>query len=131
MKLKSYCQKFFLSLFLLNIVFLGCSSEDNAPSGIVINGPKTIEITAKHEEFTVQFSKISGIGAADNPILPYFEFFINKVDNIDTAENIGKVQQLNDGSGLMRLFIKPAKTEADGDNIVLEYPIKDEKEYFV
>ncbi|MDE7314708.1 MAG: hypothetical protein K2N11_03290 [Mucispirillum sp.] len=131
MKLKSYCQKFFLSLFLLNIVFLGCSSEDNAPSGIVINGPKTIEITAKHEEFTVQFSKISGIGAADNPILPYFEFFINKVDNIDTAENIGKVQQLNDGSGLMRLFIKPAKIEADGDNIVLEYPIKDEIEYFV
>lgn len=131
MKLKSYCQKFFLSFILLNVFLAGCSSEENASSGIVINGPKTIEITAKHEEFAVQFSKISGIGAADNPILPYFEFFINEIDNINTAENIGKVQQLNDGSGLMRLFIKPAKTEADGDNIVLEYPIKDGIEYFV
>lgn len=131
MKLKLCHYKFFLSFILLNIFLSGCSSEDNASSGIIINGPKTVEITAKHEEFAVQFSKISGIGAADNQILPYFEFFINESNDIGTAENIGKVQQLNDGSGLMRLFIKPAKTETDGDNIVLIYPIKDEIEYFV
>lgn len=131
MEFKLYYQKFFLLFILLSIVFTGCSSEENASSGIVINGPKTIEITAKHEEFAVQFSKISGIGAEDNQILPYFEFFINTIDDINTAENIGNVQQVNDGSGLMRQFIKPAKTDADGNNTVLIYPIKDEVEYFV
>lgn len=124
-------QRLFILFIFLSFFSAGCSSEENVPSNIIINGPKTIEITAKHEEFAVQFSKISSIGAENNNILPYFEFFINTIEDINTAENIGKVQQLDDGSGLMRQFIKPAKTEADGDNIVLIYPIKDEVEYFV
>lgn len=131
MKQKLSIKNLFLFFIFLNIFLTGCSSEDSSPQNIIINGPKTIEITAKHEEFTVQFAKISGIGTADNQILPYFEFFINTIDDISTASQIGRVQQLNDGSGLMRQFIKPEKTESDGENIVLKYPLKDEVEYFL
>lgn len=129
--MKFYYQRLFILLICLNLLSTGCSSEEKASLDIIINGPKTIEITAKHEEFVVQFSKISSIGAENSKILPYFEFYINTIEDINTAENIGKVQQLDDGSGLMRQFIKPIKTEADGENIVLIYPIKDEVEYFV
>lgn len=123
--------KLWILLIILNVIFAGCSNEDGSAPSIIITGPKTIEITAKHEEFAVQFSKISGIGSENNQILPYFEFFINTDENINSAEYIGKVQQINDGSGLMRQFIKPEKQESDGDNIVLIYPIKDEVEYYV
>lgn len=116
---------------LLFILLTSCSSETGGESNIIINGPNTIEITAKHEEFTVQFSKIAGIGAENSNVLPYFEFYINTKDDVASAENIGKVQQMDDGSGLMRQLIKPSKTESDGKNIVLEYPLKDGTEYYV
>ena len=122
---KSICFALFL------ILLTSCSSETGSKNNITINGPKTIEITAKHEEFAVQFSKIAGIGAENSKVLPYFEFFINTKDDVASAENIGKVQQIDDGSGIMRQFIKPSKTESDGENIVLTYPLKDEVEYFV
>ncbi len=121
------------SIILLSLIIsaAGCSSENDNTPAITLNGPKTVEITAKHEEFAVQFSKIAGIGTNDNKILPYFEFYINTKEDINSAKNIGKVQQQNDGSGLMRQFIKPKKTASDGSNIVLEYPLIDDTEYFL
>lgn len=115
-----------------------CSSSND--SGMSISGPKSVEITAKHEEFTVQFSKIAGIGVDDNQVFPKFEFFINEEDNIGSAkklyyeennEKIDYIQQPNDMSGLMRQFVKPQKTDNDGDNIVLLYPIKDTNRYYL
>lgn len=123
-------KKIFLLLF-VTFIISSCSSSGSSSSSIVISSPKSVEITAKHEEFTVQFSKIAGIGSSGFEVLPYFEVYINTQDNILSAEKIGEVQQQNDGSGLMRQFIKPKKTSSDGENIVLEYPIKDGTEYFV
>ena len=117
-------------LVLLSL-FSACSSEDNLKDDIVIYGPKTLEITAKHEEFTLQFSKIAAIGMDNNKILPFFEIFINEKNDINTAKYLGKIHQKDDGSGLMRLFIKPTKTQEDGTNEVFIYPLKDETEYFV
>lgn len=123
-------KKLFLLLF-VTFIISSCSSSGSSSSSIVISNPKSVEITAKHEEFTVQFSKIAGIGSAGFEVLPYFEFYINDKNDILTAKKIGEVQQENDGSGLMRQFIKPAKTSSDGENIVLEYPLQDGVEYFV
>lgn len=120
-----------LFLIVAVLFYAGCSSSSNSSGTIAISSPKSVEVTAKHEEFTVQFSKMAGIGSAGFEVLPYYEFYISTKNDILSAEKIGTVQQENDGSGLMRQFIKPAKTSSDGENIVLEYNLVDGVEYFL
>ena len=130
--MKSQYKNIVLFIILLSTMALfSCSSSDNNSISVPVFAPKSMQIVGKHEEFTVQFSKIAGIGSKGYEELPVFEFLIGETNNVSEAKSIGSVAQPDDRSGLMRLFIKPKKTEDDGTNTVFEYPLVDGREYSV
>lgn len=132
-KLLFYTSRFLTAMFLAVFLY-SCSSENDIESGAIdvsLYYPSDISPTALHEQIIVQFSKVAGIGAENSKTFPYFEFYINTKEDIKSADYIDKVQQIDDGTGGIRMFIKPVKTALDGDNTVITYPLKDEVEYYV
>lgn len=110
-------EKVLFLLMLMTALFTACSEQDSKSSG---NGgidvssyyPVDVSPTALHERITVQFNRVSGIGAEDtDACLPYYDIKIGTDDNINNALDLGTVEP-ND-SLLVRFAVKKSKSEAD------------------
>lgn len=107
-----YKPKVFILLF-LSLFILSCSSE-NTGSTINVSSyyPVDVSPTALHEQIIVQFTKVSGIGAADtSACLPVYQLKIGTNSDVNSADDLGTISP-ND-SLLVRFSIK--KTESAED----------------
>ena len=85
-------------LMLMTVLFTACSEQDSKSSGnsgIEVSSyyPVDVSPTALHERITVQFNRVSGIGAEDtDACLPYYDIKIGTDDNINNALDLGTVE---------------------------------------
>lgn len=109
--------KLLFMLMLITALFTACSEQDSNSSG---NGgidvssyyPVNVSPTALHERITVQFERISGIGAENtDACLPYYDVKIGTDDNINNAADLGTVEP-ND-SLLVRFAVKKSQSDSD------------------
>ena len=104
-------------LMLMTALFTSCSEQDSKSSGnggIDVSSYYLVDVspTALHERITVQFNRVSGIGAEDtDACLPYYDIKIGTDDNINNALDLGTVEP-ND-SLLVRFAVKKSQSEAD------------------
>lgn len=109
--------KILFLLIMMTVLLAACSEQDSKSSG---NGgldvssyyPLDVSPTALHERITVQFNRVSGIGAEEtDACLPYYDVKIGTDDNINNALDLGTVEP-ND-SLLVRFAVKKSQSEAD------------------
>lgn len=109
--------KILFLLMMMTALLAACSEQDSKSSG---NGgidvssyyPLDVSPAALHERITVQFNRVSGIGAEEtDACLPYYDVKIGKDDNINNALDLGTVEP-ND-SLLVRFAVKKSQSEAD------------------
>ena len=109
--------KLLFMLMLITVLSAACSEQDsksNGDSGLNISSyyPFDISPTALHERITVQFNRVSGIGAENSDAcLPYYDVKIGLGDDINTASDLGTVEP-ND-SLLIRFAVKKTESESD------------------
>ena len=110
--------KLLFMLMLITVLLAACSEQDsksNGDNGLNVSSyyPLDISPTALHERITVQFNRVSGIGAENSDAcLPYYDVKIGLGDDINTAYDLGTVEP-ND-SLLIRFAVK--KTESASDS---------------
>ena len=110
--------KLLFMLMLITVLLAACSEQDsksNGDNGLNVSSyyPLDISPTALHERITVQFNRVSGIGAENSDAcLPYYDIKIGLGDDINTAYDLGTVEP-ND-SLLIRFAVK--KTESASDS---------------
>lgn len=110
--------KLLFMLMLITVLLAACSEQDsksNGDNGLNVSSyyPLDISPTALHERITVQFNRVSGIGAENSDAcLPYYDVKIGLSDDINTAYDLGTVEP-ND-SLLIRFAVK--KTESASDS---------------
>lgn len=107
-----------LFVFLVIVSLLtACSEQDSKSSGnsgINVSSyyPANVSPTALNERITIQFGRVSGIGAENtDACLPYYDIKIGTDDNILNADDLGTVEP-NDNL-LIRFAVKKAKSDAD------------------
>ena len=109
--------KLLFMLMLITVLSAACSEQDsksNGDSGLNVSSyyPFDISPTALHERITVQFNRVSGIGAENSDAcLPYYDVKIGLGDDINTASDLGTVEP-ND-SLLIRFAVKKTESESD------------------
>lgn len=106
--------KRFFSILLVLVFIYSCSSESSSNSGINVSSyyPVDISPTALNEQIIVQFTKVSGIGAADTSACsPVYHVKIGKDNNVNTAVDLGVVNP-ND-SLLVRFAVKKSESAED------------------
>ena len=107
-----YKPKVFILLF-ISLFILSCSSE-NTESTINVSSyyPVDVSPTALHEQIIVQFTKVSGIGAADtSACLPVYQLKIGTNSDVNSAVDLGVISP-ND-SLLVRFSIKKSESAED------------------
>ncbi len=107
-----YKPKVFILLF-ISLFILSCSSE-NTESTINVSSyyPVDVSPTALHEQIIVQFTKVSGIGAADtSACLPVYQLKIGTNSDVNSAVDLGVISP-ND-SLLVRFSIKKSESTED------------------
>lgn len=121
-------------ILLTALFFLSCSSE-NTESSLNVSSyyPVDISPTAFHEKIIVQFTKVSGIGAADTSACsPAYQLKIGTNDDVNSAADLGVI--LPNDSLLVRFSIKKSKNQEDE---ALEFPffyfpqLTDNQEYTI
>lgn len=124
--------KLLFMLMLITVLLAACSEQDsksNGDNGLNVSSyyPLDISPTALHERITVQFNRVSGIGAENSDAcLPYYDVKIGLGDDINTAYDLVTVEP-ND-SLLIRFAVKKTESASDSTEgfpffIILNYQI--------
>lgn len=128
----------FVFVLMFALFTTACSEQDgksNNDGGLNVSQyyPLDVSPTALHERITVQFNRVSGIGAEDaDACFPYYDVKIGTDDNINNALDLGIVEP-ND-SLLVRFAVKKSQSESDnteGFPFFYYADLQDNKEYTI
>ena len=124
--------KLLFMLMLITVLLAACSEQDsksNGDNGLNVSSyyPLDISPTALHERITVQFNRVSGIGAEDtDACLPYYDIKIGTDDNINNALHYGKTNIVINTCKPMKNWRQTIRKAAVRNN---KYCITDESIY--